>query len=241
MNTRMNTLASRHHQLIERASLYSTLAQGFAYPEGSRMRDVSRRLAKLSGHFNDTPALGRTLARARAALANPELETLQPAYLALFMGKAKVSLHETAYGDGRRMGGRPVELADINGFYGAFGMRIQDTDPDLPDHLSVELEFLSTLLLKMAWQESASTAQSQICARAAKKFLEDHLGRWVPSLARQLEEEGSAPWTALGRLLRTAIALECRAFGAQPMLLPGRLPEDPMQADDFNCPMEQAA
>ena len=169
------------------------------------------------------------------------METLQPAYLTLFMGKAKVSLHETAYGDGRRMGGRPVELADINGFYSAFGMHIQDTDPDLPDHLSVELEFLSTLLLKMAWQKTPSTAQSQICARAARKFLEDHLGRWVPSLVKQLDEEGLAPWIALGRLLNLAILGECRAFGAKPVLLPGRLPADPMQADDFNCPMQEAA
>lgn len=237
----MKNATYRHRRLIERASLFAALAQGFAYPEGARIQEVSRRLVKLGDHFADTPVLARTLARARAALTNTSLETLQPAYLALFMGKAKVSLHETAYGDGRRMGGRPVELADINGFYSAFGMHIQDTDPDLPDHLSVELEFFSTLLLKMAWQKTSSTAQSQICARAARKFLEDHLGRWVPSLARQLEDDGLAPWTTLGRLLHTAIALECRAFGAKPVLLPGRLPADPMQADDFNCPLDEAA
>jgi TorA maturation chaperone TorD len=59
-----------------------------------------------------------------------------------------------------------------------------------PDHIAVQLEFLSYLSQQEAfmWRESAGDAARQL-RRSENAFLTDHLGRWVPELAQRIHEQ----------------------------------------------------
>jgi TorA maturation chaperone TorD len=227
---------------LSRAALFRLLAEGFAYPATGHSADMQRGFSRLAPGVRGrvfAPPLASAVTAARRAWAAAADATLAGEYLRLFSGNGPVSLHEAAYGDGRRIAGRSVELADISGCYLAFGVSASGSDPDLPDHLSAELEFISLLLLK----ESHAAAQgwsmkSRIARDAAKAFLEGHLARWVGALATSLSQAGAcAPYQALARLTCVAVAAECRNLGARPRSFDRRLPADPMQAESFACPL----
>ncbi|MDW8469780.1 MAG: molecular chaperone TorD family protein [Burkholderiales bacterium] len=123
-------------------------------------------------------------ARARAcrarAWAGTDDEHARDEYARLFLGSARAPMRETAYGDGRRLAGRSAELADIAGFYAAFGFAMSDEDRQPPDHLCAELEFCSLLLVKCAYAlRDGWTERGRVAEAALRRFLEDHLGRWT--------------------------------------------------------------
>jgi TorA maturation chaperone TorD len=223
---------------VERAARFRTLALGFAYPE--------------PGHRDAMLEALRTLPRGRdgfpsAALCSALKDTgdgmLAEEYTRMFLGNGPCSLHETAYGDGRRIGGRPSELADIGGFYAAFGVEISPRHPDLPDLLPTELEFYSLLLVKQAYARLRNwPEQGAIAARAAHRFLEHHLGRWAGAFAVAVLRHSLFPaYRELARAVDTEVAAECRALGARPLPATARAPFDLMQADAFGCPAAAAA
>jgi TorA maturation chaperone TorD len=165
---------------------------------------------------------------------------LEAEYDRLFRRNLACPPHETAYGDGRRMGGRPAELADIRGFYEAFGVVPSSTDPELPDHLATELEFYSILLLKIAYARVGATPQDvEVTAAAAGAFLEHHLGRWPGAFREAVEAENAAsPYLETAHLIEAVIAEECRRVGARPRTVEGIAPQDSIAtADDMVCPM----
>jgi DMSO reductase family type II enzyme chaperone len=228
--------------MLSRAALFRLLAAGFAYPAAghvAEMRSAFFRLARARRGGAFAPSLAGCITGAQNAWHAAADAALAAEYLRLFSGSGPVSLHEAAYGDGRRMAGRPVELADISGFYHAFGLSTSDRNPDLPDHLSAELEFVSLLLLKEGQAEDLGwPAKSRIARDAAKGFLESHLGRWVAAFARDLRRvDASPPYQALARLMCTAASSECRRLGARPKLIDARLSADPIQTDNFVCPL----
>lgn len=229
---------------LQIAALLRIVAHGFAYPvadTAARMvqalEDAWERLGE------DRCALAPALELAHSAWRDANLAALRAEYARLFIGGDAVSLHETAYGDGRRIAGRPVELADIGGFYLAFGLEISEQAPDLPDHLCAELEYYSLLLVKQTYAQSSGwVEEAEVTAHAARQFLEQHLGRWVHALALCLaEREVRAPYREHVRLLETLIDLECSRESIRPAPLEGRLPSDFMQADAFECPHGQSA
>jgi len=73
--------------------------------------------------------------------------------------------------------GKNFELADISGFYKAFGVKPKQ---DLPDYISCELEFMSLLCFKESYAIAYSLLnEAEICREAQKRFLHHHLCRWL--------------------------------------------------------------
>lgn len=110
------------------------------------------------------------------------------------------------------------QLADIAGFYKAFGLRLDEKAHERVDHLAVELEFLAFLSLKEAHAlEGQKAAQVDICRDAQRKFLKDHLGRWLPAfgdcIKRKLPE---GAYTKVTQALVLFVAWECRRLGVAP-------------------------
>jgi len=241
MSVRRKKYRSDLEDLLATAAILRVLAEGFAYPQVGYKTRMLREFAKLK-KARARSALARIAAGINSisrALRNADDTTLRSEYFRLFLGNGPVFLHEAAYGDGQRIAGRPHELADISGFYSAFGLRLSDDDPNLPDHLSTELEFYSLLLVKQAYADRGGRTQNrEVTRRAAKLFLEYHLGRWVEAFVQALREnDPPTVYRELARALQLLIRAEIKRSRVRPFLASGRLPYDEMQADDLVCPM----
>lgn len=226
---------------LARAALCRLLAQAFAYPVPGHAREMARGFARLNrAALAQTfpPATIRLVDRAAAAWRRPDDATIALDYTRHFLASAPVSLHETAYGDGRRMAGQPVELADINGFYVAFGFTSAEANPELPDHVASELEFYSLLLIKEAYARARGwSAKTRVTRTASKDFLAWHLGRWMGALSARLVEQVSAgPHPPSAAALEAVVAHECRRRRVTVRPVSDRKSNDVMQQDAFTCP-----
>jgi DMSO reductase family type II enzyme chaperone len=116
------------------------------------------------------------------------------------------------------MGGPPCPL--LGGFYDRDRMRVMEelirfynyfglglAQGQLPDHITVEMEFMHYLTYKEAEAQQIANGQESY-QRAQKDFLDRHLGKWVPVLRQKLAKcqplpffDGLVAWTEdfLGR------------------------------------------
>ncbi len=227
-------------ELIERAAIFRLLAHGFTYPQEGNRQLLATAMRNMSYHAGVANSPWMEMISAWEE-CNDEL--LSQEYMRLFMGSAPCSLHETAYGDGQRLAGKPREMADIRGFYKAFAMTLSEEEPTPPDHLATELEFYSVLLLKQAyaleegWQEPL-----EITEDAARKFLEQHLGRWVKAFAAGMLEQNATPaYLLLAETTAAVLHTESERLNVHPELLSGRIVGDVMQEDALICPRDLSA
>lgn len=222
---------------LRAAAAFNALAQGFLWPESGHKARVARKLAAADWTWPGRPRYWNALRRAWRAASEA---MLRDEYGRLFAAGGPCSPHETAYGDARRIAGRAHELADIGGFYAAFGLTPSTANPDLPDHIGAELEFYSLLLLKQAYARSRGRRSELRVARdAGRLFIGQHLGRWAGALAQSMTHASAAsPYKELARALAAAVAAECRHLRTRSAPVGGTPPFDEMQADAFTCPLE---
>jgi TorA maturation chaperone TorD len=145
-------------------------------------------------------------------------------------------IYEAEYDRNRAVSQGPT-LADIAGFYRAFGLELAVSER--PDHIALELEFMSVLAYKeaLAFQNNL-TEQAQICRDAQKKFLEAHLGRWAGLFAETVMRTSHLEfYRALARELKAFIESECALLGAQPQIITER----PTNTEivDVRCPVKE--
>jgi putative dimethyl sulfoxide reductase chaperone len=159
---------------IRRAQLYGFLVDALLYPHENWTEDV--RLVE---------RIVRSLGWLTVQLKLPEtaLDDLQVIHRHTF-GIAGSLCYETEYGLPHEYR-QSQEMADIAGFYRAFGFNLGGQVRERPDHIAVELEFMQLLTLKEAHAlETGSPEQVEICQDAQAKFLGDHLARWVELFAQ---------------------------------------------------------
>lgn len=211
----MSTLPSSNADVdaLERRALAFCLASRLtAWPDDQTLTEA-RMLAE---GLEDGDAAERALI---SLAANAERANLEPEYVTLFeVGKGRCPVHETEYGRMRGMS-KGNELADIRGFYTAFGMDRAETDAarQMADHLAVELEFYGTLLARQAAVvELEDAAGDEIVRDARKKFLVDHLGRLAGAVAAQPSVNASACYGPVLRATSALVADECARLEAVP-------------------------
>jgi putative dimethyl sulfoxide reductase chaperone len=165
----------RVENAISRAQIYGFLVDAFLYPGEDWTEDVPL----VTGIVQ---ALGWITVRLDLPVVG-DLSALQAAHRHTF-GMAGSLCYETEYGLPHEYR-QSQEMADIAGFYRAFGFNIGGGVRERPDHIAVELEFMHTLALKEAYAlEKGTPEQVEICQAAQAKFLEDHLGRWIELYAQ---------------------------------------------------------
>jgi TorA maturation chaperone TorD len=141
---------------------------------------------------------------------------------------------------------RSQEIADIAGFYKAFGLEPSRERRERADHIALELEFMAWLIAKE--QHAASThgpdsEQALVCREAQGRFLTDHLAWWAPAFACALrcrsdglegqDAIADLPTTYLGafaRLLVSFIPIEralCNVPPPQDLVAPAPTDEAP--------------
>jgi TorA maturation chaperone TorD len=161
---------------------------------------------------------------------------IQHEYDRLFSHRTTVlcPIYEVEYDRNRAVSQGPT-LADIAGFYRAFGLEL--AVDERPDHLALELEFMSFLAYKEALAlQNNLLEQAEICRDAQKKFLEAHLGCWVKLFAETLLRESQLEfYTTLATELKEFIESECALLGAQPQVVTER-PTD-KETTDVRCPL----
>ena len=125
---------------------------------------------------------------------NWELSDLQSEHRRVFSNVITLDCppYETLFGNDHVFAQSHV-MGDIAGFYKAFGVELSKDIHERLDHLSVEFEFMHFL----AYKESYSLChdgpeKTQIVVDAQKKFVKNHIGRWVPLFCRMLTKKADS-------------------------------------------------
>lgn len=135
-----------------------------------------------------------------------------------FVSSKECPIYETFYGK-LDIFQQTQELADISGFYRAFGLKFsEDVKKDKYDHLCVELEFMHYLTYKEAYAiENHGDEQVSICVDAERKFMKEHLGRWTGLFAVLVNKHSKEGFYALSAdLLKDFIKLEWKLLKVKP-------------------------
>ena len=92
---------------------------------------------------------------------------------------------------------RTQRLADLQGFYAAFGFEVNSLER--ADHISVESEFIALLLTKEAYAlaNELSDEASEVCNTARANFCSEHYAGWVRKLALNLSGMNDYPFYAV--------------------------------------------
>jgi TorA maturation chaperone TorD len=120
-------------------------------------------------------------------------------YTRLFVGPYKLPCPpwESVYRSANRLMMQEA-CDDVIGFYDEMGLAVDN--PDLmPDHVGVELNFLAVLHANMIHDPE----RKPYYMRIAKRFLDEHLWRWIPEFTKDMEEAAdSAFYKSLAEVTR---------------------------------------
>ena len=154
-------------------------------------RGVSLVSGKLDG--GTARARSRTYGDLAQSFARPR-EGLVAEYARLFVGPGPPAAHpyESVYRERQVMGN--CSLA-VHQRYAEEGLAPQDHL--LPDHVAVELEFMAHLASKEAeaWEQGDHDG-AEACLVRQELFLQEHLGRWLPSFCQRVLVSEAHPFYA---------------------------------------------
>ncbi len=204
--------------LQERSEFYLTLARSFLTPMAEEhYQAIADYLADDLAELDGTLGYGiaSELATLRAALAKlSSHEELLVEYSQMFLQPPREAVLNACFPlDGAMMGGTVTQIED---FYRHYGVERGDHFKDLPDHVSVQLEFVSYLYGRAA-VGIGSGAPNTEAEKAAGHFLHQFVRRWLPHLELGIEKAGKKlklkanPWLPLVRILAIATARDAAA------------------------------
>lgn len=233
---------SRREQLLARAGLYHLIAQGITYPDAGHamhIQSAARDLLQAAARGALPQPIGSALRELLRVWRTTELATLRAEYSRLFLGSGLVALREGGYGDAMRFAGQPVDIADVNGFYLAFGFELSGSPPD---HLGTEVEFVSLLHLKTQWALARGRqGEARLAEHALGRFLEAHLGRWVAAFQLALQDARTMPaFAALATVLRAAVETDCLRLRVKPVAAGPDNGLTPIADEALTCPFAKS-
>lgn len=180
-------------QVLARSAMYQILSGCFLCPEEKNLsvlkspdfQDFANDLVHCYEGIDGGSELKRCFAEVQEIFRDADIESLRSIYMRIVghTVSKECPLYETMYG-AAHVYQQVHELGDIQGFYKAFGVDTSDVERERSDHISVEMEFMHFLLYKQAYAiEHHGEEKAQICVDAQKKFLKEHIGKWVPLFA----------------------------------------------------------
>ena len=179
----------------ERNGLYSLLATVF---RDELTEDLFRYFLKVD--FLQALAAVGLKADAVSSLKpdKTSLDELSLEFSRLFVGPGNhVSPYESVHlgGDGGALWG--PETSAVKRFIEKSGFVFEGKHSSLPDHISVELEFMAHLtdLEATAWRRG-DAEKALNCRRFQKEFLHRHLGRWAGSFSAKVADLADLPFYA---------------------------------------------
>ena len=228
---------------LTRGGIYRLLGRAFGYPTPSVLAELAPLAEQAAQAQEVTPDTRQHLARLAAVARDTDPGVMAGEHVFLFDRQVRCPPYESAYAEAPRMAGKSAELADVAGFYTAFGLTPADARPDMEDHIAAELEFMSALALKEAYALAEGDADGVAVTRAAQvTFLTDHLGRWAEAFAGSLRLATPIPYyAAAAGLLAAWVPAEVAALGATPTRLESLADPGPAGEEAFTCPLAPPA
>lgn len=233
----MPTPPARDELALSRAVLYRFLSLACAYPTPdalATLRELAPGAREAASSCNEGI---RTAVRQLAErIAGTDDEAIERAHTSVFTMTTSENCptHETAY-TAKHLFQVSEQMADVAGFYRAFGV---DAQGERPDSLAMELEFAYLLALKEAYAiEHHGAAKTALVRKAERAFLHDHLGRWGGAVAGRMSAlDADGIIGAAGELLDAFLAQEQRHLrSGDPAPLPEK-PYRPEEVDDSDAP-----
>jgi TorA maturation chaperone TorD len=193
---------------IERSNVYGLLATIY------RQEPTADLLQRLTN-----PPFLRALSAAGVALERDFLDCPQDQLLAslsleytqLFIGPGKhVSPHESVHtpADGGSLWGKST--VNVKKFIESVGIEFRPQYHGIPDHISVELEFMQKLAQAEADAWGIGDRDKAMGYRSIEKeFLDNHLSRWIPVFCDKLKEQAAFSfYREMAKLLEGFIGID---------------------------------
>ncbi len=222
-------------------SLYKILSLGLAYPEENNWAMIERQF-KMNKDLFEGEMLSRLNSFKEYFIENRyRIDDIKSEYLNIFDVGRKISPYETEYMT-EKLSRKPFELADIAGFYTAFGLSVTEgmRNKEALDHISIELEFMAIL----AWKELCALENGQkenveIVKDAKLKFFQEHLAKWGFFFCRQIYDlEGNGFFIRLARLLELVLILECKRYSLDVSIFDKQISMEPyngVRSEKLTC------
>lgn len=215
MPTRSEPTAPEVSRALARSHVYRVLAAAFRPPVDPEAEPLHVWAAAVPG-VDEMPEPVRQ-ALARLAAASVAVDTAQRVrdHAAVFghVVLPDCPLYETAAGatDPFR---QPQTLADVVGFYRAWGVEVSPGARERADHLAVELEFMHYLTYREAHALCHAGPDRVALVRDAERaFLGEHLARWAPAVGRAVAARSDGWLGAAGSLLEQFLTWEAATHG----------------------------
>ena len=197
--------------ILARAELYGACAHAFDTPQNRGIDDIHddagfvKQAIQMLDLDEQAATTGLGFAEA-ASLTQPE--DVARNYSDLFTTRQQCKLDEAEYD--KAIFNRYQRMADVGGFYRAFGFEPSGDAHQRPDFIGLELEFMQLLLIKRAYaMEQGWDDKAEACLDAEKEFLKEHLAWWVPAMCENLRGASTcAYFKQLSDFLEAFIASE---------------------------------
>jgi putative dimethyl sulfoxide reductase chaperone len=198
------------------SQIYSLLATVFREEPGMEFLDELRQTGFTSALRDLQLDLDNTYIQRPARQL---LKELRVEFTRLFCGPGThISPHESVqiqHQSGTLWG---QQTAEVKRFVELAGFDYETSFTGIPDHVSVELEFLAKLTLKEAqsWQQRDSQGAGN-ALEWELEFIAEHAGKWMPDFSVKVSEQAQTPY------YRVFASLLRRFLAAEKAEMPGRL------------------
>ncbi len=195
----------------ERSGLYGFLAEVF---RAEPSRDLLHRI-KDPGFAEVLEAAGAHLGEELARQPEEDLlEDLAVEYTRLFLGPGRhVRPYAATYLDGAGASLCGPTTVWVRGFMARAGFAFAPGHRDLPDHVSLEMEFMARMAAREAEAVEAGDASAARQSRRIQSEFLTHLGRWLPRFCGHAAEHAELSfYRELARLTGHFLDSELASF-----------------------------
>lgn len=213
--------------------MYGVLAKSFMYPSRDRLSFLSKgTLRHLANDSRSSVEIERVLSGVRDSA---ELEA-EHTRLFAHIAATKCPPYETEYG-WDNIFQKTEAMADIAGFYRAYGLETANANAERVDFLGTELEFMSYLTANEAYaRQHRREEHLKTCVDTQQKFVRDHLGRWVHVFAKILGNSTKNEfYLCLANLVEKFVESEIGYLNVSPLRVSGPSKDADKTPGEFSC------
>tara|TARA_B100000315_G_scaffold164061_2_gene152662 strand:- start:166 stop:870 length:705 start_codon:yes stop_codon:yes gene_type:complete len=174
-----------------RQAAYRLFSQSLVYPDTTRLETIGIVAGELARQSEPWAAFAffqewKQFLRALSGLSRQEATALQGEYISSFQvnrPSVPCPIYESVY-LAEKPAAAAMLLAQLEVDYARAGLVASQSPRQAPDHVAVELEFMSFLCAQEAesW-EAEDIRQARTFLRKERRFLKAHLERWIPAFA----------------------------------------------------------